>query len=73
MTGGAYELQKKYGGSSLAVAEALLRGEIAACQANFVNEIVSMVILEAAKFRVEHAGKGFLKPRQPAEKKAREY
>ena len=57
---GADMLETKYG-SALAVAEALLRNEIDSHEQEFVNEVVSRIILEAAKFRVEHAGKDFLR------------
>lgn len=48
---GAKELLEKYG-SPLAVAEALLKGEISSYQQQFVSCVVDDQIMEAAKFRI---------------------
>ncbi len=49
---GGQELLKKHG-DMMAVAEALLEGRIDGYDLQFMSEIVSKVVLEAAKFRVE--------------------
>lgn len=51
---GSRDLLNKYG-SELAVAEALLRGKLDSYDMRFVDEVVSKVVLEAAKIRLEHA------------------
>jgi|GEM_PF-4541898 len=52
MSIGANELLKDYKGNRLAVAEALLRGEINDFRQEYIDELVDLIILEAAKFRV---------------------
>lgn len=52
MSIGADELLKEYKGNRLAVAEALLRGEIDYYRQQYVDELVDLIILEAAKFRI---------------------
>ena len=68
MTVGADNLLKEYGGSRIAVAEALLRNEIDSWRLQYVDELISPMIMEAAKFRVENAGKDFLKTRKSGPK-----
>lgn len=52
MTLAAGRLLREYG-SSLAVAEALLLGKLKSYEQEYVPELVSKMIMEAAKFRVE--------------------
>ena len=52
---GAELLVKKYG-SPLAVAEALLKGEVGSHEQKFVNEVVSPIILQAAAIRLGLVG-----------------
>lgn len=48
---------REYGGSPLSVAEALILGEIEPHLIQLVNCVVTPVILEAAKIRLEATGK----------------
>lgn len=66
MTIGARRVLEEYGDSPLAVAEALLRNEIKPHDMDYAAEAITPMIMEAAKFRVEHAGKSFLTAREPA-------
>ena len=50
---GAENLLTEYG-TALAVAEALIQGKLNSYQEQFVSDIVTLVILEAAKFRIQN-------------------
>ena len=52
MTIGAANLLDEYEGNRLAIAEALLRGEINNSDQKYVEELIDKIILDAAKFRV---------------------
>ncbi len=52
---GAGDLLKKYG-SRMGVAEALIMGKIFPHEEPFIDELVNIVILQAAKIRLEAKG-----------------
>ncbi|HAU08040.1 MAG: hypothetical protein UW46_C0003G0037 [Candidatus Yanofskybacteria bacterium GW2011_GWF1_44_227] len=49
---GAADLLEKFG-SPLAVAEALILGQLTSYEQDYVSELVGKIIMDAAKFRVE--------------------
>lgn len=50
---GAGQLLQEYGGTPLSVAEALIEGRIDSYYHEFVGDVVSKTILEAARIRIE--------------------
>lgn len=67
---GAVDLSRRFNGSALAVAEALLLNELRTWEIDQVGEVVSPLVLEAARIRLEAMGK--LNPAhiKPAKKKS---
>ena len=53
---GATMVLEKHGGSALAVAEALILGELKPSDIDCVHEIVHPIVLEAARIRLEATG-----------------
>ena len=58
---GADELLKEFGGA-MHVAEAMLLGEISDYRLTYVSDVVSTLILDAAKWRLEHPDLTTVKP-----------
>lgn len=57
MSIGAEMLLKKYKGSSLAIAEALIMGNLEVDELDHVGGLVSQLMLQTAKIRLEGMGK----------------
>jgi len=57
LTNGAADLLKKYKGSRLLVAEALILGNLETFDLQFVEEVVSKLMLETARIRLEATGR----------------
>lgn len=70
---GAESLHRKYNGNSLAVAEALILGEIEGYELPAAQELISLLLLETARVRLSALGeldaKHINKVRQEAPKR----
>jgi hypothetical protein len=64
-------LLEEFKGSALAVAEALLLGKLESYEIDRVNEVVSPLVLQAAKIRLEAMGKLNAENIKPAPKRQR--
>jgi hypothetical protein len=60
---GSENLLKKHG-SPLAIAEALIKGELDSYEQMFVSDVVDKILLEAARIRLEASG--FFKVKEEA-------
>lgn len=65
MTIGADDLRKKYGGDTIAIAEAWLRGHLVGYWERFAEECCTRVHIEAAKARMELRQRGLDVPPAP--------